>query len=291
MADKITSTIAKEDDGNIQITFSLPWTVIKEAKNKALEEIAKDATLHGFRKGKAPISKVEKATPKETVTQKTLTGLMPEALADSFAEHKIRPAIYPRLEVLSADEEKSWQVRALTCEVPRVDLGNYKELIKGASKDKVIWTPDKKEGDKDQAPRKEEKQQTVLKVLLNGIKVKIPKILIEEEVNARLSRLLERIEKLGLTLDGYLGSIGKTVEQLREEYQNQVTESLTLDLILDKVGEDQKITIKDSQVNEVIKASAADPTLKGDFDTPEQRGIIASILRRRASLDYLVSLL
>jgi hypothetical protein len=36
--------------------------------------------------------------------------------------------------------------------------------------------------------------------------------LIDEEVNSRLSKLLERIEKLGLTLESYLSSIGKTAQ-------------------------------------------------------------------------------
>jgi len=45
--------------------------------------------------------------------------------------------------------------------------------------------------------------------LLRNIKIEIPKLLIEEEVNTRLSQLLERIEKLGLDLEKYLQTIGK----------------------------------------------------------------------------------
>jgi len=216
---------------------------------------------------------------------------MPKALADSFSEHKLSPAIYPRLEVLSADEEKPWQVRGTTCEVPQVELGDYKKLIKDSSKSEAIWTPDKKIAAKGDKPTTEEKQQRVLKVLLNSTKITIPKILVEQEVNARLSKLLERIEKLGLTLDGYLSSTGKTADQLRQEYELQVRESVAMDLMLDKVGEEQKITVEEAKIDEVLNASDADPSLKDNLNSPEQRRLIGSILRRRASLDYLVSLM
>ena len=291
MAAKITSTVAKEGDGTVQITFSLPWEEVQKAKEGVITDLAKDVEVPGFRKGKAPVSKAEEKIPMETIIQKIVGKLLPDALGEAITKEKLKLAIYPHIHVLKADTGEPWQVVAETCELPQISLGNYKELVKGAIKAKQIWTPEKGKDEKEKELSKEEKQQEVIKVLLSSIKINIPKILVEEEVNARLTSLLDRIEKLGLSLDGYLASLGKTPEGLRGDYTKQAEETLALDLILDKIGAEEGLKVTEGEIDEVIKASAADPSLKEKLNTPEQRRLISGILRRRASLDSLTSLL
>ena len=275
---KITSTVAKESSGNIQITFTIPYSQISQAREKVVEEYAKEAEIPGFRKGNAPIEKVKEKIPAATLTEKSLARILPEALSSAINENKIRPAIYPKFELISAKENENWQIRAVTCELPLVVLPNYGKLIKEG----IIKTP--------KEPSRDEKEQKVIKILLDSIKVNIPKLLISEEVDARLSSLLQRIEKLGLSLEGYLGSLGKTPEKLREEYELQAKNTISIELILNEVIKDQKIEVKESQIDEAIKAASADPKLAKSLNTPEQRRFIQSVLARRSALDYLVSL-
>lgn len=275
---KITSTVAKEDNGNIQITFTIPYSQITSAQGKVVEEYAKEAEIPGFRKGNAPIEKVKGKIPAATLTEKALAKILPEALSSAINENKIRPAIYPKFELISAKENENWQVRAVTCELPAVILPDYAKLIKEG----IIKTP--------KEFTKEEKEQKAIKILLDSIKINIPKLLLTEEVDARLSSLLQRIEKLGLSLEGYLGSIGKTPERLREEYGLQAKNTISIELILNEVIKDQKIEVSEKEVDEAIKAASADPKLAKSLDTPEQRRFIQSVLARRSALDYLVSL-
>lgn len=275
---KITSTVAKEDSGNIQITFTIPYFQISQAQEKVVEEYAKETEIPGFRKGNAPIEKVKEKIPAATLTEKALARVLPEALSSAINENKLRPAIYPKFELISANPNENWQVRAVTCELPQVILPDYAKLIKEG----IIKTP--------KEFTKEEKEQKVVKVLLDRIKIEIPKLLISEEVDARLSSLLQRIEKLGLSLEGYLGSLGKTPEKLREEYELQAKNTISIELILNEVIKDQKIDVSEKEVDEAIKAASADTKLAESLDTPEQRRFIKSVLARRAALDYLVSL-
>jgi len=290
MAAKITSTVARQTDGTVQITFSLPWGLVEKAKQETVANLAEEVEVPGFRKGKAPAAKAEERIPLETIIQKVIGKLLPKALADAIEENKLKLAMYPHIHVLKADSGEPWQVSAETCELPQISLGNYKETVRGALKSSQIWTPGKGKEEKKE-PTKEEKQQEVIKVLLSSIKIDIPKILIDEEVDARLSNLLSRIEKLGLTLEGYLASLGKNAEALRDEYRKQAEETLALDLILDKIAQEEGVKVTEGEIDEVIKASAADPSLKDKLNTPEQRRMIAGVLRRRASLDSLTSLL
>jgi FKBP-type peptidyl-prolyl cis-trans isomerase (trigger factor) len=288
-----SSVIAKSDDGTIQITLTVPYPIIDKARKTAAEELGKDVEVAGFRKGKAPLEKIIEKIPQNTLIEKTLSGLLPKAFSEAIKEHKITPSVYPKFEVVKATDDEDWQIRAFTCELPMIDLGDYKKEIRGYSKAKAIWTPkqgDPKEGEQKE-PTREEKEQEVLKILLEKITIKIPKILTDEEVNSRLSKLLERIEKLGVSLESYLSSLGKTAEQLREEYRSQAENSIKLDFILTKIAEEEGVKITDLELDNAIKASEeSDPSLSEKLKNPDQKRLIETILKRRKVLDSLVNL-
>lgn len=287
---KITHAVAKSDDGTIQITFTIPYSIVEESQKKVVEEFAKTAEIAGFRKGKAPVEKVREKIEPNTLIEKSLGLILPKALGEVITQNKLKPAIYPKFEVIKTNTDEDWQIRAVTCEIPEVILGDYRKLITGA---KTIWTPgmDKKEESHSAEVSRDKKEQDVIKILLDSVKITIPKILIDEEVNSRLSNLLERIEKLGLTLEGYLTSIGKTPQALREEYGTQAKNTITLDLVLNKIGTEEKIQISEEQINDALKAVSADPKLFEKLNTPEQRLLIKGVLMRKGALDYLVTLL
>lgn len=287
---QITSTVAKDSVGGVQITFKVPWTMVDESKSHAIEDLAKEVEIPGFRKGKAPAEKVKSYVSEATIVEKALGHILPQALSEAITKHKITPAIYPKFEIISAKEGEDWQVRAITCELPKVVLGNIREKIASEAKSKKIWLPGKDES-KQKELSKEEKEQAVLKILLSHIQIEIPKLLIDEETNNRLASLLERCEKLGLSLENYLSSIGKTPEGIRQEYQDQARNTITLELILNKIAEEDGVKISDTQIEAALSASASSSEAKSRINTPEQKRLISSFLARRAALDSLVNLL
>ncbi len=292
------SVIARSDDGTIQITFTIAYNKINKARLEAARELGKDIDISGFMKGKAPLDKVIEKIPPNTLVEKTLAKILPKLLGEALKKHNLKPAMYPKFELIKAKDGEDWQVRATTCELPKIELGDYKKAISGASKAKAIWTPDKGkmgvgEADKDGKGEltQAQKEQEVYKILLESVKFGIPKLLINDEVNSRLSKLLERVEKLGLSLESYLKSLGKTAEQLRNEYEQQAKNTIKLDFILAQIVKQENIQIKKEQVDAAVNAGAADPNLAKKLDTPQQRRLIESILARRTVLDSLTSLL
>ncbi|KKQ43050.1 MAG: Trigger factor [Microgenomates group bacterium GW2011_GWC1_37_8] len=287
------AVIARSDDGTIQITFTVPFTDIEKARNDAANQLGKDIVVPGFRKGNAPIQKVLESIPENTLLEKSLSLILPNLLSEAIKKHNLKPAIYPKFELLKTNEGEDWQIRAVTCEILPIELGDYKKEITGLARTKSIWTPQKGKKDEKESHKemsRAEKEQEVIKVLINTVKVKIAKVLIDEEVNSRLSKLLERIEKLGLNLEGYLASIGKTAQSLRSEYEAQSQSALALDLILTEIAKIENIQVGKNDVDEAISASKADPGLAKELDTPERRQFIEVILKRRKVLDNLISL-
>lgn len=272
----INSTISKKDDGEIQIIFTIPKEEVKETKSHVLEEIAKDANIPGFRKGKAPVTKVEEAVSVEKLNEHILSHILPKAFADSIEKHKIKPAIYPKFEAIKLEKDSDWEIMAKTCELPEVELGDYKKKIEGELRSKSIVVPGKEE-------KQENKQDAVIKALLNSIKIKVPGILIDEEVNARLSSLLARIERLGLQLEGYLKSVGKTPESLREEYVKQAETSITLELALNKIAEEEKLEVKESEIDEFIKSTGSTV----ESVEKDQRDALKRVILRKNALELM----
>ena len=266
MSDKITSTFKRLENGNIEVVFTIPGKLILNNKLDVLKEFAADANIAGFRKGKAPLNKVEEVVSEEKLAEHVLSHILPKAFADSVEEHKFNPAMYPKFEankitsIKNVGNESEWEVKALTCELPKVTLPkDYKKKLK-----------------------KDEKDQNVLvKSLLETIEVKIPRLLIEEEVNGRLSSVLDRIEKLGLTLEGYLKSVGKTPEILRGEYEIQAQEAIALELILNQVANEEKIDVTEKEIDDFIKTTGEDASKV----TKEQRDVLKRVILRRSALE------
>lgn len=287
------AVLARLDDGTIQITLSIPQEKIAQAQEEVIAEFVKEIEVPGFRKGKAPLDIATKRLDKQKVYEHSLQHLLPEAYANAIEGHQLRPILAPRFELISVEEDKDWVVRAITCEVPSIDLGDYKKAIKDSGKVDLILTPETdKEKDKEQT--REEKEQQVIKALLDNVKIKLPRVLVEEEVNHKLSQLLEQVQRLGLTVEQYMASTGRTVEQLREEYARQAEDSIKLVLLLNKVGDEEKITVTETEVDEVVNASlnaTGDSAARESIDTPEQKRLVYSILLRRKTLDSLVSLI
>jgi FKBP-type peptidyl-prolyl cis-trans isomerase (trigger factor) len=159
--------------------------------------------------------------------------------------------------LVSAEEGKDWQIRGTTCELPEVTLGDYKKEIAGALRADSIIVPGKSDDAKPLSAEasRAKKEGIVIKTLLSSVKITIPKILIEEEADSRLSSLLSRLEKLGLALESYLASIGKKAEDLRADYATQAREAIALDLILSKVAEAENIKIGEKEIDAALGMS------------------------------------
>ena len=286
-----SSTLARSDDGTIQITFTVPFPDIQKAKEEAAKELASNVDVPGFRRGMAPLEKVVEKIPENTLLEKSLSKILPKLLSSVIEENKITPAVYPKFELIKAEEGEDWQIRAITCELPDIKLGDYKKGLSSQKTVSAIWTPGKDKKGETKNPSREEKEQVAIKYLLENTTVNISKVLINEEVNSRLSKLLERIEKLGLSLESYLASVGKTAQVLRQEYETQAKSAIALDLILTKIAKEEKIEIDKKDIDSAVGAGKVDKDLAQELNTPERRSFIEVILKRRKALDLLTSLL
>lgn len=280
------STIQKTDDGSIELTITIPWKEIQDMYEVVITETASATEVARFRKGKAPKQIVEENIDKTKTYEETIKRLVPKAYTAAVTEHKIAPIMMPQIELKSAEEGKDWVVLARTCERPVITLKDYKQAIsdlKASKTPKIIVPGQEKPGDeKAKGPSVDE----VLDALLLTIEAKLPGILLEHEVTHQLSQLVDQTKKLGLTVEQYLASTGKTADGIRADYKAQAAKNLTLEFGLEAIADKESVTVSDEEVNKLLATAKSDEerkTLEG------QRYYLTSLIRRQKTLDGLMA--
>jgi len=277
------SAIQRQEDGTIRLTVTIPSSDIKKVWDEVVEESVKEIELPGFRIGKAPRHLAEEKIDKEKVREEVLKKLLPKFYIDAVQEHNLGPIINPKIHIdpssVSADLSKDWQFTTLTCEAPQVKLNNYKERIKNITVKAKIVIPGKE--------KPEVKLEDIVKALLDSVNITIPQILIDGEVERLLAQTLDEIKRLGLTLDQYLSSTGKTPEGLRDEYKNKATNDIRLEFALQKIATEEHIAVEEKEIEEAIQKAKDDKERK---HLENNRYLLASILRQQKTLDFLKNL-
>ncbi|HZQ29567.1 MAG TPA: trigger factor [Patescibacteria group bacterium] len=273
------SALQKLEDGTISLTVTIPASRIEETRKEVLKETAQKAEVPGFRKGKAPENLVEEKADEEKIKEEILRKLLPQTYLEAIQENKLNPIVSPQIHVQKLDKDSEWQYTALTCEAPVVDLGNYKEEIKKLTAKSKIIVPGK-----EPTPIAFEE---ITKVILENVKVNVPKIIIEREVDRLLSQTLDEVKRLGMTLDQYLASTGRSVEALRAEYETRSTNDIKLEFALQKIADEEKINVTDKEIEESIKSAK---TVEERKNLEANRYLLATIIRQRKTLDFIKSL-
>lgn len=277
------STLQKSADGSIELTITIAWAEIQKTYDIVVDETVANAEIAGFRKGKAPKSMVLENLDKNKVYEETIKRLVPKAYTDAVTEQKLTPIMMPQIDLKSAEEGKDWVVSAKTCEKPEVKLGDYKKAVSTLKTEKApkIIVPGKEE-------TKEEPKITVddvLKALETAVTVTIPTILIDHEVNHQLSQLVDQTKKLGLTVEQYLASTGRTADSVRGEYADMAKKNLTLEFALEAIADTEHIAVTDDELQKIIE-SAKTPEERQSLES--QRYYLSSLVRRQKTLDALI---
>ena len=244
------SILARQEDGTIQLTITIPWSVVKKAKEVALEAYLASSQLPGFRKGKAPKKLVEDNLNQDHLREEVLRKLLPEGYVEALKEHALKPILNPKIHVEKLEDDKDWTFTAFTAEAPIITLGDYKEAVKKVTAKSKIVVPGK-----EQAPANFE---DIAKAILETATVRIPKIIIDQEVDRLLAQTLDEVKRLGLTLDQYLASTGRNTEALRQEYEKKAENDIKLEFLLQKIAEDEKITVEEKEIDEAITQAKTD---------------------------------
>jgi trigger factor len=276
----------------IELTISVPKEDIESEYKKAIADLQKELTVQGFRKGKVPKDIAEKNMPREDVYDKLIRNYMPNVYSEIIKKEDLKPIISPRVELSKAKEGEDWEVKITTAESPKVTLGKYKEKVKAAkseAKKNDIWVPGKdKEPTKEDAEKQKQAEfQAALDAIMKEAKVEISDLILEEELQKRLARLLDEMQKVGLTMDSYLQSRNLTKESLQEQIKKEIEDSYKIEFILQEIADAEDIKIEQAELEKLFANVKKDEERKA---IEQNAYYYAALLRKQKTLDYLNSL-
>jgi trigger factor len=138
-------------------------------------------------------------------------------------------------------------------------------------------------------------EEKVLQEVVDLAQVEFPPILVEMEIDRLINEQARRLQMGGHGLEEYLSSINKTEVELREELKPQATKRITHSLVLEKVAEEEKIEVGDSEIDaeieEMIKNSAENKDeLRKYLSTPQSKESIKHLLITRKTIQRLVEI-
>ncbi len=278
-----------------EIILKIPKEDIEKEQETTFVNLQNELSVEGFRKGKVPREIAEKHLSKETIYQELLKSLLSKLYEEIIKKESLQPITSPKIELIKAKEGEDWEIKITLAEKPSIDLGRYKEAIKKLKLDQKkdeIWVPGKTQGEakdkkEDETGKKQKQLDSILTTLLNEAKFELSDIIIDEELDRRLTQLVDDVRKIGLTVESYLKSKNLTIEDLKTRYRKEIEDMYKLEFALMEIADKENIKVEKEEIDKLF----ASITNEKERKVAEQNSYYyASILRKQKTLDFLLTL-
>ena len=135
-------------------------------------------------------------------------------------------------------------------------------------------------------------QQNTAEALAALVTDEIPESMIENEINARIQDLVQRLQQQGMDVGAYLDAVGQTAETLASEFREPAEQAVKVDLALRSVADLQGLVPDDDRIDEVIAEMAGpsgqDPDeLKARLAEVGQISALRADLAKQAAMEWL----
>lgn len=117
----------KLENAIVELTVAFDSEEWKTTQEKALDKLAKNVKIDGFRPGKAPAAMVRARVSKASVLEEATDMILQTKFVEILTEANVEPVAQPALSVQKVDADEL-EVQILVPVKPQVELGEYKGL-------------------------------------------------------------------------------------------------------------------------------------------------------------------
>lgn len=243
--------------------------------------------------------KSTEAEVREGVILPELVAVLPGTFTDETREANVHfPDSYSDSQLAGKDALIRVTVRGVKEKMlPPLDDALAKSLTNGKQETAEAYRQAVREEltESAEALEKMEREQAVVKALVDASTVEVPDSLVDRELTSELESLERTLNRQGLKLDRYLEYVGKTVEGWMEDNRAEAESRIKVDLVLAEFARREGLEPSDEEVIKFLEEQAAtDEDLKGQVaelkKSAAARRYFASRLRRRRVLDRLVEM-
>jgi trigger factor len=122
------TTVNHLSDTKVELTISLGQEELAAAEQVALSKLAKKIKVPGFRQGKVPLNVAAKNVDPEALAQQTLEDALSKSVADAYMAENLQALDRPSVEIKKFVPGQELEFTAEAEILPKVKLGDYKNL-------------------------------------------------------------------------------------------------------------------------------------------------------------------
>jgi FKBP-type peptidyl-prolyl cis-trans isomerase (trigger factor) len=131
---------------------------------------------------------------------------------------------------------------------------------------------------------KEKRRLELVDALTKELEVVIPEVLIHSELRRMTEQMKHDIERMGLKWDDYLKHLKKSEDDMKKEWMPDATKRVKLDLIIDYVARQEKLSADKTKVDTEVKHAAEHHK---DIDPEKARSYFNQIFLNQAVFEFL----
>ena len=121
--------LKQEKNGNTQILeVEVEFDTFKKERELVIDNYAKEMSIPGFRKGKAPKNIIEKNLNPEAINDKAAQNMISDIYPALIKEHNIDPVDYPKVDIIKLEENEPFLFKIEVDVYPEINLGEYKGI-------------------------------------------------------------------------------------------------------------------------------------------------------------------
>lgn len=122
------TTTKNLSDTKVELKVTLDSSDLQSAREKAIANLAQHIKLQGFRKGKAPLSLVEKSLSPNDIATEAIDVAVRTTMPAAFNQAKLMPLAIEKVNVTKYVPDESAEYTASADILPDIKLGDYKKL-------------------------------------------------------------------------------------------------------------------------------------------------------------------
>ncbi len=296
-------------DSEVELSGEIPFDTLAPYEKVALEGLAKELALPGFRPGHVPTDMARKKLGDIAIMEEQVELLMRDFYPALVEAQGLDAVGRPQIAITKLAVGNPVGIVARTAVYPEVKLPrNWKGIGKNIPLEPILAdeksaasegeknaekTPEevKQDGERRDYLAKEKRRGAIIDALLAKVEVTVPKVFVESELEKIMAQLKDDIARFSaqaagtaLPFEAYLKGIGKTEESLRDEFRAQAASRAKLQITLNKIAEEEKLEAEPEAIeNEMKHALEHFPDARPDL----LRIHIATVLRNEKILQLL----
>jgi len=138
-------------------------------------------------------------------------------------------------------------------------------------------------------------QEQAIQALVDGAQLDLPPLLVDNEVEHMLSEQSDAMRRQQLSMEDYMNTVGKSIEEIQEEIRPSAVERITRSLVLSALREKEGIEVTPEEVEEELNSMTEASTMEREslkqlLDTENGRASLSSMLLTRKTMEKLTSI-